>query len=617
MAFIDVALAVGTFVGADALGATAATMVGGALIGGGAGALIGGLTGGNIGQSALMGAGLGAGAGGIGAAAGAGAAAEAAPALTGANVAGSIAAPAAQTAMGELAVAPSATSAFSPYAEALGSSSQTTAGNLGAYWDAIGQAGNAPVLSSASDAALANATGVGATGAGGGGSGVMDWLSNNKGVATLAGTAGLAALTQNNNNKYGVPNNQGTYTGPLNSLHYNPSKYTPTTVAQPNPAYQPAYANYVKNPYNPYAAKGGKVVSMAEGGIAGAGPNTDGSSPMFDTNGVAQNQIYPQSTISSDAFSNATNVPVSQNIVSGISDASVDPYTGAERFAEGGIAATPQAQTIPDQITNNSVNTNNALMQQLQSAMVPSKAPVQQAPVQQTPANNPFVQAQPYAPPTFTRPNVAPVEFGNAAATIPGSSAYAAKQQADAEAARLAQDTGPIGPDPYAYQGGGAGGGLMPDALRYATGGKVSNMAAIDNYMTQYQTESTGPATVAAKAKAGDWNAMIALNKIKSTPNQNYAAGGHLGGYSDGGRMLKGPGDGMSDNIPATIGGKQPARLADGEFVVPADVVSHLGNGSTDAGAKHLYNMMDKVRKARTGTKKQGKQIKADKFLKG
>jgi hypothetical protein len=99
--------------------------------------------------------------------------------------------------------------------------------------------------------------------------------------------------------------------------------------------------------------------------------------------------------------------------------------------------------------------------------------------------------------------------------------------------------------------------------------------------------------------------------------SQRFAKGGmsDLGGYSDGGRMLKGPGDGMSDNIPGVIGGKQPARLADGEFVVPADVVSHLGNGSTDAGAKRLYAMMDTVRKARTGTKKQGKQIKADKYL--
>jgi hypothetical protein len=102
---------------------------------------------------------------------------------------------------------------------------------------------------------------------------------------------------------------------------------------------------------------------------------------------------------------------------------------------------------------------------------------------------------------------------------------------------------------------------------------------------------------------------------IKS--QQQMASGGisSLGGYSDGGRMLKGPGDGMSDNIPATIGGKQPARLADGEFVVPADVVSHLGNGSTDAGAKQLYSMMERVRKARTGNKKQGKQIKPAKYM--
>jgi hypothetical protein len=90
-----------------------------------------------------------------------------------------------------------------------------------------------------------------------------------------------------------------------------------------------------------------------------------------------------------------------------------------------------------------------------------------------------------------------------------------------------------------------------------------------------------------------------------------------LGGYAAGGnpRLLKGPGDGMSDNIPATIAGKQPARLADGEFVVPADVVSHLGNGSTDAGAKRLHEMMNKVRKARTGNPKQGKQINPNKFM--
>jgi hypothetical protein len=101
------------------------------------------------------------------------------------------------------------------------------------------------------------------------------------------------------------------------------------------------------------------------------------------------------------------------------------------------------------------------------------------------------------------------------------------------------------------------------------------------------------------------------------TGEMQFAGGGiaDLGGYSDGGRMLKGPGDGMSDNIPATIAGRQPARLANEEFVIPADVVSHLGNGSSEAGAKQLYKMMDRVRQARTGKKAQGKQIKAAKLM--
>ena len=71
----------------------------------------------------------------------------------------------------------------------------------------------------------------------------------------------------------------------------------------------------------------------------------------------------------------------------------------------------------------------------------------------------------------------------------------------------------------------------------------------------------------------------------------------------------------MSDDIQATINNNQPAALSDGEFVVPADVVSHLGNGSSDAGAKRLYDMMDKVRKARTGTKKQGREINPEKMM--
>ena len=107
--------------------------------------------------------------------------------------------------------------------------------------------------------------------------------------------------------------------------------------------------------------------------------------------------------------------------------------------------------------------------------------------------------------------------------------------------------------------------------------------------------------------------AAAPLSDIQEAAKGGVMSG--LGGYSDGGRMLKGPGDGMSDSIPGVIGNKQPARLADGEFVVPADVVSHLGNGSTDAGARKLYAMMDKIRKARTGKKKQAPAVKADRYM--
>jgi hypothetical protein len=97
-------------------------------------------------------------------------------------------------------------------------------------------------------------------------------------------------------------------------------------------------------------------------------------------------------------------------------------------------------------------------------------------------------------------------------------------------------------------------------------------------------------------------------NLQKGLFGQGYAAGGTP-------RFLSGGGDGMSDSIRASINGTQEARLADGEFVIPADVVSHLGNGSSKAGAKQLYSMMDKVRKARTGNPKQGKQINPRKYL--
>jgi hypothetical protein len=213
-----------------------------------------------------------------------------------------------------------------------------------------------------------------------------------------------------------------------------------------------------------------------------------------------------------------------------------------------------------------------------------------------------------------------------------------------------AQD--PVRPNPYYKARYAAGGGLMdlrpqtnfanPSSYSQGTsqysiatdpmsGNIAERMASGGNTTKKQRATLTSDRSLAAmdpyeaglanlnNARYGANMAGIknpsAMTRLGEIPT---AAGGglsHLGGYSDGGRMLKGPGDGMSDNIPATIGSKQPARLADGEFVVPADVVSHLGNGSTDAGAKKLYAMMDKVRRARTGKKAQGKQINPNRFL--
>jgi hypothetical protein len=130
-----------------------------------------------------------------------------------------------------------------------------------------------------------------------------------------------------------------------------------------------------------------------------------------------------------------------------------------------------------------------------------------------------------------------------------------------------------------------------------------------------YTPQAAAPAAPAAPVEQ--------VTQPNPTIQDTYAAGGmaegglgSLGSYSDGGRLLKGPGDGVSDSIPAMIGKNQPARLADGEFVIPARIVSEIGNGSTDAGARKLYAMMDRIKKARGKSMKNiAANSKADKYL--
>jgi hypothetical protein len=165
----------------------------------------------------------------------------------------------------------------------------------------------------------------------------------------------------------------------------------------------------------------------------------------------------------------------------------------------------------------------------------------------------------------------------------------------------------------------------------YAGGGPVE---AMSNANAIGANTGFPQADIGGHAYATPWQTPTSQNVVHGTADtgvnsmtgeQNeFARGGlsgaaaHLGDYSDGGRLLKGPGDGVSDSIPATIGNKRPARLADGEFVVPARIVSELGNGSTEAGARKLYAMLDRVQAARKksiGKGKVAKNSRADKLL--
>jgi hypothetical protein len=181
-----------------------------------------------------------------------------------------------------------------------------------------------------------------------------------------------------------------------------------------------------------------------------------------------------------------------------------------------------------------------------------------------------------------------------------------------------------ITPDQAKQMRGYAAGGFMG-------GGPVEQMS---NANAIGANTGFPQADINKAAYSTPWQTPISQNVVQGTADtgvnsmtgeeNEFAKGGlssaasHLGDYSDGGRLLKGPGDGVSDSIPAVIGQKRPARLADGEFVVPARIVSELGNGSTEAGARKLYAMLDRVQAARKksiGKGKVAKNSQADKLL--
>jgi hypothetical protein len=222
---------------------------------------------------------------------------------------------------------------------------------------------------------------------------------------------------------------------------------------------------------------------------------------------------------------------------------------------------------------------------------------------------------------------------GTAASTEPAADAFNVENRpvvgytATGEKIYGEKKKGPYGTAQWTHGQGAfaASGGLM---AAYAGGGmtEADRMAAASSYIggnTSYPQARSRANQFSTPAQIPTGKDVISKGSARidlSTGEERLAGGGisHLGDYSDGGRLLRGPGDGVSDSIPAMIGRKQPARLADGEFVVPARIVSELGNGSTEAGARKLYAMMDRIQKARGKTVGKGKVAKnsrSEKYL--
>ena len=153
------------------------------------------------------------------------------------------------------------------------------------------------------------------------------------------------------------------------------------------------------------------------------------------------------------------------------------------------------------------------------------------------------------------------------------------------------------------------------------TSGQAAGLQAMNlANLAQQNRQGQGLAALRAK-RAEDAAKSVAAQAALSAPPEvtisRMAEGMASGGIArlNQGMYLDGMTDGMADNVPAMIGNTQPAALSDGEFVIPADVVSGLGNGNSDAGAKNLYAMMDRVRQARTGTTKQAPAINPNKMM--
>jgi hypothetical protein len=464
-------------------------------------------------------------------------------------------------------------------------------------------------------------------------SGIGKFISENK-VPLGLGAAGLMAFKPS-----GSSAGAGEKTSYIRPYTYNQTE---------NPDYTGVGTPYFKQSYTAQAPVNandwGTRTTMADGGIAGLAQGGQQSGMSQQDNFLGQNAIYPTSHIDHTQYATSSQLPTSAAIRDSDYDTPTTPYAGQEytRMAEGGETSSSQEQ-------NPTLNALMAIQQAQQSyqppaPMVPQGITQPMIQPQMAQIQQHYATPQRQVPDAFQYQAPAFVKYGNAytngtagGAGGGGAGGSAGGANTAGVAASADKKTGASAAAPSAPAAGASSAPQIAEVYDYA-----NNTPTLPYNPTSGSPEFNIPSNVPVDPSSGlaaiqqRYANMGYTDYVPSATNvdggggangglmpQNlhYAMGGgisDLGSYSDGGRLLKGPGDGVSDSIPAQIGRHQPARLADGEFVIPARIVSELGNGSTDAGAKRLYAMMDRIQNNRRKTVGKGKvavNSKSDKYL--
>jgi hypothetical protein len=381
------------------------------------------------------------------------------------------------------------------------------------------------------------------------------------------GALGIAALSSDDK-QAAMPNDPGMIRPYTYSRTKVPGAFD-RTANDPMSSRERQYFNEQYTALTPYKAPGPEY--MAEGGPVEA---------MSDANAIGMNTGYPQADIRTGAYATPYQQPISRNVVTGVQDAGVNPYTGQAQFAEGGS------------VGGYTYNPKTGLY------------------------TKPSGQGATLVSPTGDISGASGSSGGNMQPIDARTAAFFDNETKEARDARMGQVSKAIeGLIGFAVPGAGLAqmardghlttlaGGIANFFGGTQPGAPVSDMGTYAGQQAANQALSNLSANQSAQAEGGEGIGGGDISgQSEGTPALAQGGISNLGSYSDGGRLLRGPGDGVSDDIPAMIGQKQQARLADGEFVVPARIVSELGNGSTEAGARQLYAMMDRVQKARKKT---------------